>query len=58
LRKQNQKNLMDINMKVIGYTSDMMERIFRNTSNLSQADRDTSVAKTTQETTKLKGKGH
>jgi hypothetical protein len=45
LRKQNQKSMLDINLKMIGYTSDIMERISRNTSNLSQFDRHTALAK-------------
>jgi hypothetical protein len=34
--KKNKKKLLNINLKVIGYTSDIMERIYRNTSDLSK----------------------
>jgi hypothetical protein len=33
--KKNKKKLMNLNLKVIGYSSDIMEKIYRNTSDLS-----------------------
>jgi hypothetical protein len=38
------QKIMDINVKVIGYNSDIMEKISKN-SNLSQFDRHTSLSK-------------
>jgi hypothetical protein len=35
LRNKSKNKLMNLNLKVINYNSDMMERIFRNTSDLS-----------------------
>lgn len=40
------QKIMDINVKIIGYNSDIMEKISKNTSNLSQFDRLTSLSKT------------
>ncbi len=35
MMNKNKKKLMNVNLKVIGYNSDIMEKIFRNTSDLS-----------------------
>jgi hypothetical protein len=39
------QKIMDINVKVIGYNSDIMEKISKNISNLSQFDRPSSLSK-------------
>lgn len=37
------KKLMNLNLKVIGYNRDIMDRIFRNTSDLSKLEKLNSV---------------
>lgn len=39
VNKQQKKKIMNVNLKIIGYNSDIMEKIYRNTSDLSNLNR-------------------
>ncbi len=39
IMNKNKKKLMNVNLKVIGYNPDIMEKIFRNTSDLSNLNK-------------------